>query len=242
MMSMVNLRRILIPTLAVAMGATALAACSSSSEPTANKTDAKVVLLQASDVPSGWTKSAAQSQDNSDIKSQAAKFPACAEFLAQMTADKKALKLDSPTWDAPADSSGNSTSISNQVVGYTSVDVAKASYATYSSSNTLTCLKKIFTTLKNQVEAQSGGLTVTLNVGTIDVTKVGDASMAYGVTLEVANMTMAFAIEFVRLGPYVTSYNSTVYPPAPDHFGQKAVKSSTLRLEKATGISGATGA
>lgn len=239
---MTSARRVLSPILALAIGASALAACgSSSSGPTANKTDAKAALLRASDVPAGWTKTAAQSTDSSDIKTQAAKIAACSEFLAQLNADKNEVKLDSPTWNAPADSSGNSTSISNQVVGYSSVEKATAAYATYSSSNTLSCLKKIFTKLKNQVQAQAGGLTVTLNVDTIDVSKVGNASMAYGMTIEVANMTMAFAIEFVRLGPYVTSYSSTVYPPAPDHFGQKAVKSSTTRLEKATGISGATG-
>ena len=240
--AMTQVRSFLATVLALTLGALVLGACGGSTTPTANKKDARTALLISSDVPSGWTKTSAAPPSNAELEKQAANIASCSEFLAQVSADKKALKIDSPTFQAAANSNGQQTSISNEVVGYSSEENAKASYATYSSSNTLTCLKRIFTSLKNQVvQESSGALSVKLNVATADVPKVGNASMAYGVEMDIADQVLLFVIEFVRLGPYVISFSSTVYPPAPNYFGRTAVTRSIGRLEKASGISGAAG-
>ncbi len=228
----------MVPVLVVALSASVLGACGSSGGPRANKKAAQAALLIASDVPSGWTNIAAASPSNAELGKQATGIASCTEFLAQIAADKKALKIASPTFLAATDSNGQQTSISDEVVGYASSEVAKSAYATYSSTKTLTCLKEVFTKLKGQVENQAGaGTAVKLTVAPVDVPKAGNAAMAYGVEMDIADQVLLFVIEFVRLGPYVVSYSSTVYPPAPDHFGRTAVDASLGRLEKASGIS-----
>ena len=223
---------------------------SSSSSATANKADMTSVMLRASDLPNGWTSTGKSNPSDKATRAIASKIRVCQDFVAQSDLEKSQLKTSSADWRGPANSIGQRGSISNQVVGYASENLAKTAYGVFASDSTEACLNKTFEVALNQALGQIGqpqgsNPSIKSNVTRLGVSPAGDATTAYqvSVTLQMSGQTenVGFLIQIVRLGPYVVTYNGTLYESAGEHFGRNLVDRSMARLEAASGISGQGG-
>ncbi len=162
----------------------------------------------------------------------------------QADLEKKHLQLSSPTFNDSTMPTDSASEASNQIVGYSSDAQAKAAYAVYASSETGTCLQKVFDKLLNDqvasLNAEGGpAATVSAQVQRLGVPSAGDATTAYEivVSIDVAGTSkqIGFVVQIVRLNQYVVSYNATLYQAAPDKFGENLVDRSMARLQAALG-------
>ncbi len=221
-----------------------VAACSSSSTPTANSTTMKPALIRASDLPAGWQSSGSTSTSDAQTRAIAAAIPACADFVKQSDLEKSELKMTSDTFKETTSAGSSQNEASNQIVGYKDASGASTAYDVFASGQTETCLSKVFdqvmATAAQQAQQQSGVTpSVTSQVSRLSVPKAGDASTAYQVVVMVSaegvSEQIQFVVELVKDGPYVVSYNATLYHPTPEHFGTDMVSGSIARLDAAMG-------
>jgi hypothetical protein len=229
---------------ACSSGGTSSATSSTTAGSGPNKKAMAAVLLQVSDLPSGWAESSKPQSSSSDAatKKAAQSIPACRAFVAQADIEKKQTQLSSATFTDPAMPSDAANEASNQGVGYASEAQAKTAYAAYASSQTSVCLQQVFDNLvKEHVASINAGggppATVTAEVQILGVPAAGDATTAYEIvlTIDVAGTAqkIGFVVQIVRVGQYVISYNATMYQAAPDKFGQNLVDRSVVRFEAA---------
>ena len=245
--------------LALAGSSIALAACSSSSSgPSASSEVAKAALIRASDLPVGYEQGKASKGNDARTAALAAKIPACADYAAQAKVDKlqDVREFSHDFSDLTTTQAGTGATspntVANQVVGYASADDAKNAYEVYASSAGETCMRKVFAKVADeaarQLSTQSSGLNLEVRstLERVAVPPAGDANAAFGINLVVrANgkdlQQLAFMYEVVRQGPYLVSYNATIYHQPPKHWGTRMVDSSIARLEAAMGTGGAKG-
>ena len=222
-------------------GGTSSATSSTTAGSGPNKKAMAAVLLQVSDLPSGWAESSkaqSSSTDDAATKKAAQSIPACRDFVAQTDIEKKQTKLSSATFNDSAMPSDAANDAFNQVVGYGSEAQAKTAYAAYASSQISVCLQQVFDNLvKEQVasiNAGGGPPTVTTGGQILGVPAAGDATTAdeIVITVDVAGTTQkfGFVVQFVRVGQYVISYTAMMYQAAPDKFGQNLVDRSVVRF------------
>lgn len=238
---------------ALPFAALSLAACSSGGGG-ADAATAKAALVRSSDLPQGWVQGKVSKGNDAQTAALAAKIPACADYAAQAKADKRQdVRAYSPTFSSSAGTTASTSpnTVANQVIGYASASDAKQAFEVYASSAGEECMRRIFAKVANQaaeqVTAQANGMSIKVSstLKRLGVPPVGDANGAFGISLVIgingkAVQQVGFTYEIVRSGPYVVSYNATLYRQMPKHWGTRMVDSSIARLEAAAGTGSAT--
>jgi hypothetical protein len=248
-MTSLGLTKYLVSFLGVILAGSVVAGCSSGSSTSSTSSSAanvktmSTVLLRSSDLPTGWESNGVKSSNDSTTRELAVKFPACKAYVAQADLEKSQLRASSQTYVDTSMSGSSQNDVSNSVVGYKTEDLAKSVYAVFASTDTETCLTKVFNEAMKQAAAQAskGGVTptITSDVQRISVPAVGDASSAYEVVVNVSaasvSQQIGFVIQLVRVGPYVVSYDASLYAPVAQGFAQDLVDRSISRLQAAMG-------
>lgn len=236
---------------AVGLVALALASggCSSSPSPPSPRGPSaaamSAVLLRPGDVPSGWTALGESSTSAAQISEAASQIPDCRAFVAATGGRGRRLERSGPSFKSPQGWSPSRSTLSNVVVGYRNEELATAAYAAASGGRAEGCLKLMFGSIALQaaqkIEQQAGlAPAVTSRVVRAKVPRAGDAASAFvaALTIRVGSreQDLGFELEFVRLGPYLVTYEAKLYAPLPDGAFAAMVASSMRRLEVAGGL------
>jgi hypothetical protein len=199
-------------------------------------------ILRQADFPAAWKSNGVTSSNSAQTAKVAASIPSCAPFVAQAAIDKKQLNQESDTFVNTTMTGSSQNEIANSAVGYGSEDLAKTAYTAFASAATESCLQNVFDKEISQSAADlkaSSGLTasVTASVQRTGVPAVGDATTAYSITLEIKAGTIdeqvGFYLQLVRVGPYVVTYDATLYASNTKGFGQSLVDTTINRLNAA---------
>ena len=236
--------------MAIALAATCLTACStptSASKPATAKA-AKAGLVIASDLPSGWQ--AGQVNKNRDTQTLkiAAGIKACDAYVAQAKQDKQEIVAYSPTFAIAVKATKANNAVSNAVVGYKNDGIAQAAYATYSSTQGQACMNLVFKQLAAQTQAQvaaqataagqkGSSVSVSSSFKKLSVPQEAEGTSAYSILLKLSysgqSELINFVFEIALAGPYVVTYNASLYSAPQAHWGSKMVASSIARLQAA---------
>jgi hypothetical protein len=240
----------LMTLMAIALGATCLAACASmpSASKPATATAAKAGLVIVSDLPHGWQAGTVNKGRDTQTLAIAAGIKACHAYVAQAKRDKQQIVAYSPTFAIAAKVSKANNSVSNEVVGYKNAGIARAAYATYSGEQGQACMKLVFKRLAAQAQAQvaaqataagqqGSSVSVSSSFKQLSVPQEAEGTTAYSILLKLSysgqSELINFVFEIALAGPYVVTYNASLYSAPPAHWENKMVASSIARLQAA---------
>ncbi|MGZ4734989.1 MAG: hypothetical protein ACXV8R_05245 [Acidimicrobiia bacterium] len=246
----------------VALVAATLAACGSSgsskstvttasSSSSVDKSAMRAGLVRASDYPTGWRDTGKPTSSSSDkaTKRVAQRIPECREFVKQADLEDRQTKLKSNEFENAAEAAANpnqTSTSSNDIIGYASTAAAKTAYDTFAGSSMTSCLQQLFDQiLKQQMDtsatAGQAKPTITTSAQRLGVPAAGDATTAYeimvGIEVAGVNEQLALVVQIVRVGQYIVNYTGTLFQAPPAQFGENLVARSLGRFEAALGRS-----
>jgi hypothetical protein len=197
---------------------------------------ARTGVLQQTDFPSGWQRTARGPTSDRELDAQAAKIPSCKPFRTFSATNRRQPRARSENFDQ------GQSNVTNTVSVFPSTDRAVAAIATFRDARIPGCLERLFTAIyrkeleKNRKTAKQLK-SVTTTLGREDGIRLGDEAVVYEGTLDVrlkngTTQTIGLGLVAVRAGRALAGYSYTSDKDISAAL-QPAIVASVTRLQRA---------